>query len=85
MAVKKNPHKIFVQPRPDGFWEAKRQGAKRASAVEPTKADAKKRATDLAKNTPGGAEVVPKGRDGKIQNPNTIGRKDPNPPKDKKH
>ena len=85
MAGKKNVHKIFVQPRAEGDWEVKRQGAKRASAVEPTKAEAKQRATDLAKKTPGGAEVVPKRKDGTVENPNTINRKDPNPPKDAKH
>ena len=31
-----------------------------------------------------GSELIPHGKDGKIQNPNSYG-KDPCPPKDKKH
>jgi uncharacterized protein YdaT len=71
-----------VGPHDDG-WQVKRDGAERASSVHDTKSDALKAGKNLAKDS--GGELRIKGQDGKIQNSNTHGPHDPNPPKDRKH
>lgn len=71
-----------VGPHEDG-WGVKRDGAKRASSVHDTKAEAIKAGKHLA--TESGGELRIKGSDGRIQNSNTYGPHDPNPPKDEKH
>ena len=45
MATKK-PHKVFIEPRENGF-AVLRPGAKRASAIEPTQKAAEKRAREI--------------------------------------
>ncbi len=68
----------WTQQRPDGSWEAKKEGSSRASKVAPTQAEAWSAAKDLAKHSKG--EACLKGRDGKIRERNSYG-KDPYPPK----
>jgi uncharacterized protein YdaT len=68
-----------VTQRPDGQWQAKAEGASRASTVAPRKAEAVERARDLAKGQPLGQMVI-HGADGRIQTEHTYG-KDPYPPK----
>lgn len=70
--------KYNVTRRPDGQWQAKAEGASRASAVSKTKAAAVDRARDLAKSQPLGQVIIHKS-DGKIQTEHTYG-KDPYPP-----
>lgn len=70
-----------VEPRPDG-WAVQRDGTVRAASLHETKADAIAAGKELAKASQG--ELRIKGQDGKIQNSNTYGPRDPNPPKDKK-
>lgn len=65
-------------------WGVRREGADRDSVQTGTKREAEERAREIARNQ-GGGEVVPHGRDGRIQNPNTIDSNDPCPPKDTKH
>jgi hypothetical protein len=66
-------------------WQAKRDGADRASAVEPTQKAADARAREIARNS-GGAEVVTHGTDGRIRSKDSVGgQHDPNPPKDTEH
>ncbi len=67
---KKPPSAVEVRPHPEG-WQAIREGAKRASAVADTKAEAVARGRELAKND--GAELV-KGKDEKIQSKDSHGR-----------
>ncbi len=67
-----------------GNWVAEREGAKRVSAREPTQGEIERRAKEIARNT-GGAEVVIHRRDGVIRDSDTVGKRDPNPPRDKKH
>jgi len=74
-----------VTKRPDGLWQDKRAGAKRAASLHRTQGGAEKSSKRVARNTPGGAEVVVHSPDGRIRDPDTINRRDPNPPKDKKH
>ena len=69
--------KYHVTMRPDGQWQAKAEGASRASAV--SKAEAVDRARELAKSQPLGQVIIHKS-DGKIQAEHTYG-KDPHPPK----
>jgi hypothetical protein len=71
-----------VGPHADG-WQVKRDGASRASSVHDTKAVAVDAGKDLAKAS--GGELRIKGQDGRIQNSNTYGPRDPCPPRDTKH
>lgn len=68
----------WTQKRADGKWEAKKEGADRASKVTDTQAEAWKYAKDKARD--GKGEAFLKGRDGKIRERNTYGN-DPHPPK----
>jgi len=79
MADSKN---YSVGPHDDG-WQVRRDGAERASSVHDTKSEAVQAGKELAKGT--GGELRIKGQDGRIQNSNTYGAHDPNPPKDRKH
>jgi hypothetical protein len=85
VAKEPNPHRRHVVQRPDGQWADEAENAKRAGSLHRTQADAERSAKQVARNTPGGAEVIVHGRDGRIRDPDTIKRRDPNPPKDKKH
>jgi hypothetical protein len=74
-----------VSRRPDGSWQNKRDGAKRAGSVHETQKAAIREATRMM-NKPGqGGELKVKGEDGKIRSKDTINRPDPNPPKDREH
>lgn len=73
-----------VTPNPEGDWNATREGASRASSHHDRQAEAQKAATRCAGNS-GGGEVRIHGADGRIRNSNTIGKPDPNPPRDRKH
>ena len=68
----------WTQQRPDGKWESKREGGKRASRVTETQAEAWAYSKSKAKES--GGEAFLKGRDGKLRERNTYG-KDPYPPK----
>lgn len=68
-----------VSPHPDG-WQGKVQGGQRASVVTPTKVEATRETTSLAKNHDGPSQVIIKGADGRIQSERTY-RQDPYPPK----
>jgi len=73
-----------VTQRPDGSWQATTPGASRPSAVRPTQADAYDAARGFAQNS-GGGEIRIHGTNGQIRNSNTIGKPDPNPPRDRRH
>lgn len=75
MPDKKN---YWTQQRPDGKWEAKREGLDRASKVTDTQAEAWAYSRQKASEAKG--EAFLKGQDGKIRERNTYG-KDPHPPK----
>ena len=68
-----------VTKRPDGQWQAKGEGASRASAVTKTKAEAVDRARELANAQRPGQIIIHKS-DGAIQSERTYGN-DPYPPK----
>lgn len=70
---------IHVVSNPDGGWDA---NADRASKHFETKKEAMDWGRNLAKKE--WAELIPHGKDGKIQNPNSYGN-DSCPPKDRKH
>lgn len=76
--AKKN---VFVVKHDDG-WAVKKEGADRASFIEPTQAKAIDRGRELAKGEK--SELRIQGRDGKFRDSDSYGN-DPNPPKDKKH
>jgi hypothetical protein len=71
-------------PRSDD-WRVKRDGAQRSSVITDTQAQADAIARRIARNTPGGAEVVTHRPDGRMRSKDTIGRDDPLPPRDKEH
>jgi len=74
-----------VVPNPKGGWDVKKPDAERASSHHDTKSDAEKRPNDILRND-GGGEAVIHGKDGKIQDSDTVAPgNDPNPPKDTRH
>lgn len=75
----------IVSPDPKGGYRIDAPGSKRASATASTKAAAEKRAKQIVRNL-GGGEVTMRGKDGRIQDSDTVkpGR-DPHPPRDKRH
>ena len=74
-----------VTKRPDGQWQDKREGAQRAGFVRLTQAEAEAASKAHLKQTPGGGEVVIHRPKGEIRDSDTINRRDPNPPRDRKH
>ncbi len=76
--------RMYITKRPDGNWNAKREGADRASAVEPTQGEAEARGKEIVRND-GGGEVIIHRPDGKIRDSDTIDKPDPFPPRDTKH
>lgn len=62
-----------VGPHPDGGWQSKAHGAKRAGYRTGTQAEAMRRSRKTIRNTCGG-EMVVQGRDGRIRQKNTIPR-----------
>lgn len=80
-----NNNRRHVVPNSGGGWDVKKPGAKRAAAHTNTKAEAGARAKEIVRNA-GGGEVVTHGRDGRIQDSDTIRPgNDPFPPRDTKH
>ncbi len=74
-----------VVKNPNGGWDAKRNGASKASSHTETQREAEADAKRFAHNT-GGGEVRIHGLDGRIRDSDTVPPgNDPNPPKDKKH
>ena len=72
--MKKNIH---VSQTPDGRWQAKKEGADRASKVTDKQSQAINAAEQIARREK--TEMFIHGRDGKIRERNTYG-KDPFPP-----
>lgn len=67
----------------DHKWIDKRNGASRGFVHE-TQADAAASAKERLINS-GGGDLSVKGRNGQIRSKDTIGKKDPLPPRDKEH
>jgi hypothetical protein len=70
-----------VVSNPNGGWDSKKNNAERASKHFETKKEAMDWSREKVRQEK--SELIPHGKDGKIQNPNSHGN-DPNPPKDKK-
>lgn len=64
-APKERPKRQFVSPHPDGGWQVKLEGAKKATKRFDTKAEAEKYAKVLADNQ--GTSVMRQKKDGKLQ------------------
>lgn len=74
-----------VVNNPNGGWDAKRDGADRASSHADTQRQAEIDAKRFAGNS-GGGEVRIHGLDGKIRDSDTVPPgHDPFPPRDKRH
>jgi len=73
---------FHVTQRPDGDWQAKKEGAERASFVRPTQQAAHDAAIPEAKRDR--VEIVTHRPNGQIRDSDSYGN-DPNPPKDTKH
>lgn len=81
----KKPERRIVSPNPDGGWDIRKPGARRASAHASTQRDADRRAGEILRNA-GGGERITQGRDGRIRSKDTIApARDPNPPRDREH
>lgn len=78
MTKKKGPDTHHVVPNPNGGWEVKRGGGKRASSRHDTKRDAIDRGREVSRNQ--GTEFRIHNRDGKIAQSDSHGG-DPYPPK----
>lgn len=79
------PRNYHVTPNPDGGWDAKAEGAKRASSHHGTQAQAEAAAKRYSGNQ-GGGEVRVHRPDGTIRDSDTVPpARDPNPPRDRKH
>lgn len=82
MAGKNNRH---VVPNPDGGWDVKAPGAKRASSHHDTQSDAEKRAKEIVRNN-GGGEVRIHRPDGTIRDSDTVAPgNDPKSSRDTRH
>ena len=74
-----------VSRRPDGEWQAKKEGADKAGRIFDTQLEAEKAAKEFSANS-GGGEVRIHGLDGKIRDSDTVApAADPYPPKDRVH
>ena len=73
-----NENNYWTQPRSDGQWESIQEGARRATKVTDTQAEAWEDSRQRAREKRG--EAFLKGRDGKIRERNSYGN-DPHPPK----
>ena len=73
-----------ISKRPDGKWANKKNGASRASSVHDTQKEAIQTAKDQLRNS-GGGDLTVQGLNGKFRSKDTIGKSDPNPPKDTEH
>lgn len=78
MARKRGPDTHHVVPNPDGGWDVKRGGAKRASGHCDTKREAIDKAREISRNQ--GTELRIHNLDGRIAQSDSHGG-DPNPPK----
>lgn len=77
---------VHVTPRNGGQdgWATQTGGAKRADSIHPTQRGAEQRGREILDNR-GGGELVTHDRDGVIRSKDTIGKTDPNPPRDTEH
>jgi len=67
-----NRARRHITLRPDGRWQVQAEGATRAASTHATQADAMRSAKRQALNTPGGAEVIVHGRDGRIRSSDVV-------------
>lgn len=75
----------IVSPNLGGGWRVDAPGARRASAVEPTKRAAETRAKEIVRRE-GGGEVRFRDSTGRFVDSDTVAPgRDPFPPRDKKH
>jgi hypothetical protein len=65
-------------------WAVRRAGASRVSSNHRTQAAAERAAKAAARKS-GGGEVRIHGRNGRIRDSDTVGRRDPHPPRDTRH
>jgi hypothetical protein len=81
-------HRRHVVPRGGSGWVGSgwavvKPGARRASSTHRTQAAAEKAAKRTVRRL--GGEVTTHSRKGRIRDSDTIGRRDPHPPKDTRH
>lgn len=75
----------YVVKNPEGGWDVKAGGVKRASAHKDTQAKAEQRAKKIVENL-GGGEVRIQGKDGRFRDSDTVPKgNDPRSSKDKRH
>jgi uncharacterized protein YegP (UPF0339 family) len=67
-----NRARRHITLRPDGRWQVQTEGATRAASTHATQDDAERAAKSQALNTPGGAEVIVHGRDGRIRSSDVV-------------
>jgi hypothetical protein len=73
-----NRKKYHITQKPNGDWQGKAQGGKRASIIASTKQEAMSKTIEIAKNKTSSQVIIHKS-DGKFQEERTYGGKDPFP------
>lgn len=86
MSKQKGSPSVHITPRDRGRdgWATKTGGTARAEGVYPTQRRAEERGREIIRER-GGGELVTHDRSGQIRSKDTIGRPDPNPPRDREH
>lgn len=74
-----------VMKTPEGNWEAKAEGATRASSRHGTQAEAEAAAKQYAASAGGGQVYTHRADNNRIRSADTIGLPDPVPPRDREH
>lgn len=78
--MSKNDRSVFRR-KEDGLWANKKDTASKPASLHTTQREAENAARSNLKNQ-GGGELKTMGRNGKIRSKDTIGKKDPFPPRD---
>ena len=73
-----------VYRRSDGAWVNKRHGSDGSASKHGTQSEAEAAAREMLRNS-GGGELNTHGLNGRIRSKDTIGKRDPFPPRDKEH
>lgn len=79
------PNYHVTNRKGSGDWRVVKDNAERASSIAGTQKDAERIAKQFAEVAGGGEVRIHRPNGGPIRDSDTIGKKDPNPPKDMKH
>jgi hypothetical protein len=81
--MSQNDRSVYKRKK-DGLWANKKDNASKPASLHKTQKEAENEARTNLKNQ-GGGELKTMGRNGRIRSKDTIGKKDPFPPRDKEN